>query len=409
VILHPLTRPRSAGLSLFFFFGAIACALVMSGCAPKQKAPPYSPPQPLTLQNFTRQWSVDVGEVHGAVKRVYVRDKYVFAYTSQGTSFMLDRNDGHIVAAHQIQHSALRLHAPVMLKDRIVYPTSSTLEIYDKSGNFLSTKNLHYSVRTEAVGSGNFLFYGADYAGGGRLVEVDISNPFLDHKWELMFPHASISSAPAVYGETVYAAGENGDVVAVSMENFGAVWNTPDSKFHSYGAVQADLVVDASNLYVASADQKLICLSRSNAKVKWQYIAGAALRDTPTVTKEMVFQFVPNAGLAALPKEGADFNRQPKWTAPEVTQFLAADDKYVYGQRQDHVIVALDKNTGQSMFTSRRTDYVAFAPNTEDGIIYAATSSGRVLAIKPVLTPGGMGEIVMRPVMAGVNPVALSQ
>lgn len=390
-----MTPPRRLGWSLLICM----IALVGVACTPKPKPPAYSPPQALAPQTFTRQWTVDVGTSAGQIQRVYIRDKFVFAYTSGGTSYMLDRADGHIIASHQIQHSSLRLHAPVVLKDKIVYPTSSTLEIYDRGGNFLSTKTLHYSVRTEAVGSGNFLFYGADYAGGGRLVEVDINNPVLDHRWELMFPHASISSAPAIAADAVYGAGEDGSVVAVSIENFGAIWNTPDSRFRAYGPIEADLVVDDSNnLYVASMDHKLVCLNRANAKVRWQYISGAALRDTPAVTKDMVFQFVPGMGLVALAKEGTDFNRGPKWVAPQVTQFLAEDDRFVYGQRSDHVIVAMDKNSGEVLFTSRRPDYVAFAPNTETGIIYAATSQGRVLAIRPVLTPGGMGEIVLAPV-----------
>jgi hypothetical protein len=67
------------------------------------------------------------------------------------------------------------------------------------------------------------------------------------------------------------------------------------------------------------------------------------------------------------------------------------------------VVVAVDKATGEQKFTSRRTDFVAFATNTKDSTIYAATKDGQVLAIVPVLKAGNVGELALdnaRPVEA---------
>jgi outer membrane protein assembly factor BamB len=172
--------------------------------------------------------------------------------------------------------------------------------------------------------------------------------------------------------------------------------------------VKADLAADDTNLYIASMDQKLVCIDRNTAKVKWQYIGINELRDTPVVTKDFVFQYVEGAGLAAISKEGTEFNRPAKWTAPDARQFLAEDDKYVYASRADNAIMAIDKAAGQAIFNSKRTDYVAFAPSLDSsGLIYAATKGGRVMAVKPVLTPGGIGEIVLVPV--GTDAVAAAR
>jgi len=46
------------------------------------------------------------------------------------------------------------------------------------------------------------------------------------------------------------------------------------------------------------------------------------------------------------------------------------------------------------VFTTHRKDLVAFAVNTKgDGIIYAGTKDGQVIAIAPVLKAGFMGEV----------------
>ena len=41
-------------------------------------------------------------------------------------------------------------------------------------------------------------------------------------------------------------------------------------------------------------------------------------------------------------KDTGDYNRQPKWRAPDVRQYLGIDDRYVYGRRADNAIVAMD-------------------------------------------------------------------
>ena len=54
----------------------------------------------------------------------------------------------------------------------------------------------------------------------------------------------------------------------------------------------------------------------------------------------------------------------------------------------------LDKKTGEPVFSSQRKDLVAFATNTKDSTLYAATKDGRVLAFKAVTVPGVIGEVV---------------
>jgi outer membrane protein assembly factor BamB len=399
VIAHPLNRPRFVTAVNLFFPVVGLIFLLISGCGPHNQKPDYNPPQALNVNTFTREWSSSLGNKNGQITRVFARENFVFAYTDSGRVYVLARNDGHVIAINDISAAARaggRLHAPVVLKDAIVYPTSTSLEIYNLDGTFNHSKNLHHSVRSEVVGSGHYLFYGADYTNGGRLVEGDIDSR-LDHRQELMFPHASVSSRPVVIGDIVYCAAENGDVVAVSTDTFHAMWSLPNGVFHTYGSIEANLVADDANIYIASTDNKLVCIARSNARVKWQYTASSSLRDTPAVTKDMIFQHVPDVGLVAISKDAGDFNRHPKWVAPDVTQFLGADDQHIYGRRKDNAIVAMDKNSGQVLFTSARPDFTAFAPNQAGNIIYAATKTGRVMAVKPVLTPGGMGEVVMAP------------
>ena len=147
----------------------------------------------------------------------------------------------------------------------------------------------------------------------------------------------------------------------------------------------------------ASTDNKLYALNRNSGKIRWQYFGGAALRTAPAVTSDTVYQFVPGTGVVAIDKAAGEFIRKPRWVASDATQFLAADERNAYLRTRDNRIVAQDKKTGERKFSSVHHDFTVFATNLvkEDGIVYAGTKQGRVVAVRPVLKPGTVGEVVM--------------
>ena len=262
----------------------------------------------------------------------------------------------------------------------------------------IRSKDLSYSIRSDAVGDRTYVYFGADYVNGGRLVAVDVTSEYLDHRWFLMSPKSGLSSAPAVLNDIVYSASENGDVTAVAFDTREPVWPLAGGVFHTYDPVTANLTVDGSGLYIASVDTKLVCLNPKSGRVKWQYNAAASLLDAPVVTKDLVYQRVPGVGIVVIDKVKGEYNRTPRWSAADVAKVLAQDDKYVYVLREDKTIMALDKQTGKATFTSKRRDLVAFATNNRDGVVYAVTTANRVLAITPVLKPGTVGEMAWQEV-----------
>jgi outer membrane protein assembly factor BamB len=404
VTLHPLNPPRKFS-PVCLHARLLASPLLLSltllaGCAQPPIHHVHAAPDPreLAIQSFRQQWAIDpdVSEAHGGITRLFARDNYVFAYTKDGTSFVLDRANGHLLHAETVRNGNQRLHPPVVLKEFIVYPTTTALEVYDKTGGLVRSKKLSYPIRTDAVGSRNYVYLGADFSGGGRVVAIDVTNEYLDQRWELEYYNTDVTASPALVGDIVYSAAGNGDVSAVTYDNREPVW--PTLTFHTYGPVVANLVADETGVYVASADTKLVALNRNNGVVKWQYFAGDQLRTEPTVSKDLVFIQVPTKGMVVLDKVGGKYNRTPRWEAADVTQFLAEDDKYVYVHRNDNAIVALDKTNGQAAFASNRRDFALFAPNPRDGTIYAVTKDGQVMAIVPVLKSGQVGDVAFAPV-----------
>jgi outer membrane protein assembly factor BamB len=313
---------------------------------------------------------------------------------------VLSKAGGAIRFSTKITDTRLPAHEPVVLKERIVFPTDATLELYRRDGRFERSYKTTSSLRTNAVGAvnGSRVFFGVDSPLAGRIVCVE-TNPGqykpVDQKWELMSNRAAqIDSAPATLTGVVYVAFADGAVYAVNQDTRASIWETSfGPTFQTYGPVQADLRVDDFGLYVPSTDTKFYCLDKTQGKQKWVYFAGSPLRETPQITATMCYLPVGGRGIVAIDKLNGGQERQAKWVVKDAIKLVAEDEKYAYLQRSDNLITAVDKQTGEQRFTSRRNDLVAFATNTKDSTIYAASKDGTVMAIVPVLKPGDVGEV----------------
>lgn len=383
-------------LSLALLAGTVA------GC--QQTKPKVSGvPEPLPAQSFKRDWAANLQlNKDDSIDRVFVREDLVFVYSKKHMAYAVNKAGGVIRFTAFLTDSTVQPHPPVVLKERIVFPTDSTLEVYRRDGQFERSYRTNASLRTDAVGwpGGSRLYFGVDSPGEGRLVAVDTApgtyKP-VNEKWQLMSTKGkSISSAPAFNAGVVYASFEDGMVYAVNGDNREPIWATSTGQvFQTYGPVTAALRADDFGVYVPSTDSKFYCLDKTQGRVKWQYFAGSSLRDDPEVTATMVYLPVLGRGIVAIDKLNGPAIREPRWICKDAVKLVSEDEKYAYFARADNIVIAIDKQTGEQRFTSKRNDLVAFATNTKDGTIYAGTKGGELIAITPVLKPGNVGEIAM--------------
>lgn len=395
---HPVNRPAVLPSLALCFVAVFAASL--AGCAKKVEPPePIPEPTAAPLNSFVRGWASQLDLPAGDnVKEVHAREDRVFVYTTAGQVIAMSRETGELLWAGKIRSTDRGgMHPPVVLKDKVVIPTSSTLEVFDpKDGKFIRSIKLPVAVRSDATGTGNMIYLGGDVGGSSRVVAQDISREYVATVWELMIARGGVAAAPALYENALYIGGGDGNVYAVSAGTREAQWSLKDSVFKTQGPIHADLAVDADGVYVASTDSRLYCLARSTGRLKWQFYASTALTEGPVVTKALVYLPIPGQGIAAIPNGDGAFNRKANWVALGMTEYLAEDDKLVYLRRGgDNAIVAVDKQTGEQKFENNRRDLVAFGSNRKnDGMIFAASKTNRVLAIRPVMRPGVVGEIV---------------
>ena len=369
---------------------AIVSALAVSGCAHKAEKAAGPTVGPVSPNNFVIAWKAPLEVGDDAVTELHLRDKNVYAYTRNDVVYSLGRGGGEIQYVAPVKASGGVLRPPVELKDRVVFPTATTMEIYRTNGKLDRRFPLDYSTRSPANGLENTLYVGLDYPRGGRIAAIDVSRQFANNRGELM-TRGGVSAMPAIFQNTVYIGGEDGRVYAVTPQ-LKAVWPLEGGVFVTSGRIVGDVKVDDSGVYVASTDSKLYALDRGTGKILWKYYGGKPLMDSPHVTANTVYLNVPGRGLAAIDKGKGEFNREAKWVSKDARKFLAEDESHTYLATRDGKIQAVDRQTGKVLFTSKGQGFDVFVSNPKDNIIYAARKGGTVVAIKPVLEPGVVGE-----------------
>jgi len=353
--------------------------------------------------NFTANWRAELSLGQNQPKAIYLNDDKVLLYTSDNKCIWVNRASGHIVSIVQAAKSTDILHEPCTLPDRVVFPSTSELSVFSREGKLMHRIPLRYGASSGAVGDGKMIFLGEDHPNGGRVASMQTSpQPYdVTPEWELM-TRGQVSAAPAIYQGLVFAGSRDGNVYALRGENRDNLWPGLDQGyFPTGGEILADLQADKDGVYVASMDSKLYCLDINNGRVRWTYYAGRPLREdsTPVPTTNFVYVYVPQIGVAAIDKAGKVETRSAKWVYSRGRQFLSSDEKYAYIRGDDNSIVAVDKQSGQARFASRRKDFRVFATNSnaKDSSIVACTPNGMLYSVRAVLKPGTVGEWVAAP------------
>lgn len=350
--------------------------------------------------NFVVAWKARLPLPEGAqVKRVSLSEDKVFAYDTANRVYFLDRAKGTLAATAVGAKPQDTIFEPVALKDRVVVPSTTQLNVFTPEGRRMHTISLRYGASSAAAGEGRMVFFGVDAPNGGRVQAVDTKpQPYdVSPQWELQ-AGSQVSSRPATFQGLVFAGSRNGQVFAVRGDNRDPLWPGLDKgTFPTGGEILAPLAADKDGVYVSSMDSKLYCLNTNNGRVNWTFYAGAPLRDAsgPVATPNFVFMYVPGQGIVAIDKTGRLEIRTAKWKLENGRQYVANDDRNAYFRTADNGIVGVDKQTGKVTMTSQRKDYTHFAINAnfkDNSVIYAATRDGTVYAIKPVLKPGAVGE-----------------
>lgn len=369
-------------------------AAFVGGCATHKPTP--VPVTEVPAGSFVTAWSApsDLKKV----SKFYLENNTLVAFDPKNKVVGFDTK-GALKFQTSVAEPEDVVGPPMVQADRIIFPTSATLEIFTTNGVHLKSLQLKQPLRSPGVAIDQTVYVGIDSETGGRLAAIALDRPYDIYRWTAL-TQSVIYTRPAVHDNVVFVATENGRVIAINA-NRSLLWpkapEMPDSIFHTDGQILSALTADEGGIYVPSTDTKLYCLEPNTGRIRWTYYAGVPVTHSAVPTSDTVYVLIDGQGLVALDKKANGTTRNPRWTYADGKQLLSDDAKNAYVLTNSGTIVALDKATGKVRFESQNT-HLAFAAthvDPKDATIFGVTKDWQVVAIKPVLRGGVVGSLAL--------------
>jgi outer membrane protein assembly factor BamB len=354
-----------------------------------------------------------------SVNGIYLVGDMIHLITDQNSDYAYKADTGELLYYNPVcpPDQTIKGGPALLPDDSVAIAYNRALAIYNNRGRLQRTIDVGFAITSPPTVQKGIIYVGIDES-GGRFAAVDPQKQYNPMKWDVL-TFGTVDGKPGIYTpppdqggqDQIFVGAEDGGVRAITDQGDSATPNWPVLKeniFATRGKIRSGVQVDSYGVYFAATDGVVYCVDRDTGKLKWRYFSGGNLQTAPQVTANTVYQYVPGTGIVAIDKvsmlelnlpEQRSTDENPfhtaRWTVPNATRFLSEDDKYSYLLSTNNTILAVDKQTGAQAFESQRKDLAVFTTSTDSPLIYAATSDGIVLAIKPMPVTGSFGQMVM--------------
>ncbi|MFC1677671.1 PQQ-binding-like beta-propeller repeat protein [Planctomycetota bacterium] len=295
----------------------------------------------------------------------------VYILSEQNYVFALSKATGTIVFSRPLSAAGMPMVGLELHDDKLFSLIGNRLiEIEPEFGKEISSRNLVFNITCPAVRNDNYFYIAGSDSRLHALRSKDKVQVF-----EASSGVGSLITSMVADDKFLVFATDAGDVKSIAPDDPRQLWS-----FKAGQAVVGPVVRQGKWLYVASADTNVYKINIFTGKLAWIYKSGAVLGRGPAVTKNIVYQYVHNRGLAAIS------NRSGKllWQLDRGIDLLAESAGMAYVITGTGELVTMDNKTGKQL-NSVVIDLVSkYVVNTEDENIYIADQSGRISCIKPV-------------------------
>jgi outer membrane protein assembly factor BamB len=172
----------------------------------------------------------------------------------------------------------------------------------------------------------------------------------------------------------VIFATEAGNVIRIAADKPAKVW-----QFDAPAAVIGPVVHDENSLYFACRDTCVYRIELSSGRLLWKYKTQGVLDTAPQLGGKLVYQCVPDMGLAAIDKQTGKLVWQVKGGAGMLSE--SGDKTYVI--TKDGHLVAMDSAKAKQLYSVNIALPIKYVSNTADSKIYIADTEGRIACLEP--------------------------
>jgi len=324
----------------------------------------------------------------------YLVDDQLYAATQDGYVYAIDAQTGAIRWAKQVTTAGYQLRPPCHAGERTVFVTPPAFWQYDRySGRPIRAMETRFPTGSPAISDGLRI-----YVGGidQKIYAFHLDQDFEDWKARANGP---VVSRPALLGKYLYFAGDDGTVYACVAANKQFYWRA-----RRVGPVTADLAVDENGVYVACRDHSLYLLDPAFGGLRWRTRFSGPLYEPPVITPQVVFQYSPKDGLAAINTATVDVETRVRWTLPRGRKLLTLDEKRAYILSCDETILIAGLDDGRLLHTVPAPGFTMPMPSPGVMALYVAAKNGRLFCARKRGVPIVLAEDVRRASLGPKSP-----
>ncbi len=363
--------------------------LLVAACSGQQYVPDSSdflPAADLRAVELQRYWEAELPLPRGdQAASVTLLDGTLYVVTREGNVAATDAESGLSMWSYPLADRGQIILPPshLLMEDGpgpVVLIAGKRVHVLDRlNGTALDRFDIDFPPASPAVGDARRIFVGSsdghiyalrwNPAPRGRAIPV----------WRVV-AQGPVRARPLYDGYNLFFASEGGDVYSCVAHNRVRNWER-----RNYGPILADLLVDETSVYIASADRSLCRLDREAGRTLWRKWLPLPLRDAPVVSEGTVFQPGPEGGLFAFEADSG----QRLWHSAEADMFISRDGDVLYtlaaGQRQR--LLVLDALSGDKHGALALPEVRIVVPNPAGDAIYLLSNDNRMVCLRPARVP----------------------
>ena len=243
----------------------------------------------------------------------------------------------------------------------------------DFSGEFYALNTADGSVQWTFFADGERQF------GAKGLHGMEPKDQYMIDDWDFY------NSSPTIYNDKIYFGSGNGKIYALGLATGKEVWS------HQTGeVVHSSPAVAYGKVYVGSWDSFLYCLDAESGKKVWDFQTGidtvnhnqVGIQSAPLVADSTVYFGCRDAHVYAVnaisgKMEWKKFNNYSWIIASPVID----DDNIYYTTSDSYEFNALNRHTGDSLYTLPTKGYGFSSPVLVDKMVYYGVFNGDLVAV----------------------------
>ncbi len=357
----------------------ISCLLSLLALASAaQGQADYIAHEPLESAGFVKLWQLQLPlEAGQEVRDAYQVEDALYVATNDGHVYALHTDSGALRWMREVTTGGYRVTRPSHVGDRVVFVTTSQVTQYDRlSGEPIRRFNLRFPASSGNVSDGTHYYFGSL---NRRFYSFDVQADF--DTWKAG-TNGSILSTPALFGEYLFVASDDGGVYACVAADKRFHWQTSTT-----GPNTADLVADERGVYVASRDRSLYSLNLVNGRVQWRTRLSGPLLVAPVVTPETAYQFESYDGLVAINTGLKDIEERVRWRLPRGLSMLTVLEAAAIVLTRDEAILVVDNQSGAVTAEISAPGFNLCVPRPTERSILLVSRDGRIFNAKPKGAP----------------------